>query len=131
MKLCVFTDLHGSLNGLDSIGDTVAAADAVVERSFTTEVCLHNPTEPHSSVAYWEGDQLVVFDSTQGVFGCSAQQRDVVMTVGKDADFHRGTVLAMQEAAILPQLADGRPGGWSGLPVGPVGFGRLMPTSRR
>jgi xanthine dehydrogenase YagR molybdenum-binding subunit len=46
----------------------LAAADAVVEMEFTTEVDLHNPLEPHNSVCVWEGDRLKVFDSTQGVF---------------------------------------------------------------
>lgn len=46
----------------------VNEAAVVVERSFSTSVCVHNPTEVHASVVTWEGDQLTVYDSTQGVF---------------------------------------------------------------
>jgi len=43
-------------------------ADVVIERDYTTQVAIHNPTEPHGSVVKWEDDQLIVWDSTQGVF---------------------------------------------------------------
>jgi len=45
-----------------------AEADAIVEDTFTTQVAIHNPTEVHCSVANWDGDQLTIWDSTQGVF---------------------------------------------------------------
>ncbi len=44
------------------------AADAVVEDSYSTQVAVHNPTEPHGSVAVWDGRRLTVYDSTQGVY---------------------------------------------------------------
>lgn len=50
------------------VDQALAAADAVVERTFTTAVDVHNPTEPHNSAVFWDGDQLTVYDSTQGVF---------------------------------------------------------------
>ncbi|MFH0881995.1 MAG: xanthine dehydrogenase family protein molybdopterin-binding subunit [bacterium] len=43
-------------------------ADAVVEGTYTTQVAVHNPTEPHGSVAVWDGKRLTVYDSTQGVY---------------------------------------------------------------
>ncbi len=43
-------------------------ADVVVEDTFTTQVVVHNPTEVHCSVANWDGNQLTVWDSTQGIF---------------------------------------------------------------
>ncbi len=43
-------------------------ADVVVERTFHTQVAVHNPTEPHGSVVQWNGDHLTIWDSTQGVF---------------------------------------------------------------
>lgn len=46
-----------------------AEADVVVEDTFTTPVAVHNPTEPHGSVAQWDGDRLTLWDSTQAVFG--------------------------------------------------------------
>jgi CO/xanthine dehydrogenase Mo-binding subunit len=52
-------------------GDVVAGfaeADAVVEMSFETPCEIHTPLERHGSVARWDGDQLTVWDTTQGVF---------------------------------------------------------------
>jgi len=46
-----------------------AEADVVVERTYGTGFEVHNPTETHGSVAAWEGDHLIVYDSTQGVHG--------------------------------------------------------------
>lgn len=54
-----------------SRGDTEKGfqeADSIVEGTYTTQVEIHNPTEPHCSVVNWEGDKLTVWDSTQGVF---------------------------------------------------------------
>lgn len=42
-------------------------ADAVLEKTFKTEIEIHHPTETHGSVAKWEGDRLVVWDSTQAI----------------------------------------------------------------
>lgn len=46
----------------------VASADVVVERRFTTSAVLHSCLEPHVTVARWDGDNLTVWESTQGVF---------------------------------------------------------------
>ncbi|MCX6573114.1 MAG: xanthine dehydrogenase family protein molybdopterin-binding subunit, partial [Candidatus Aminicenantes bacterium] len=46
-----------------------AEADVIVEKTYRTGFEVHNPTETHGSVAAWEGDHLVVYDSTQGVHG--------------------------------------------------------------
>ncbi len=43
-------------------------ADMVVEDTFTTQVEIHNPTEPHCSVVNWDGKNLTVWDSTQAIF---------------------------------------------------------------
>ncbi len=44
-----------------------AEADVVVERTYRTGFEVHNPTETHGSVAVWEGDHLIVYDSTQNI----------------------------------------------------------------
>ena len=44
-------------------------ADLVVEGKYTTPVALHNALETHCAVARWEGGNLTVWASTQGVFG--------------------------------------------------------------
>jgi xanthine dehydrogenase YagR molybdenum-binding subunit len=44
------------------------AADVRVDLSFTTPAVAHSAFEPHGCVALWEGDQLTLWESTQGVF---------------------------------------------------------------
>ena len=44
-------------------------ADEIVEEKFETQVVVHNPAEPHCSVANWDGDKLTLWDSTQAIFG--------------------------------------------------------------
>ncbi len=52
-------------------GDTergFAEADAVHEATYRLRVHTHAVLETHGIVAHWEGDQLTVYTSTQGVF---------------------------------------------------------------
>ncbi len=56
-----------------------AAADVVVEREFRTECEIHTPMELHGCVARWDGDELTLWESTQGVF---AVQRLVAHVLG-------------------------------------------------
>lgn len=44
-------------------------ADVVFEDTYSTQIVVHNPTEPHCSVVTWEGDKLTIWDSTQALFG--------------------------------------------------------------
>lgn len=50
-----------------------AQADVVIETEYSTECLLHTPMETHGSLAYWEGDRLILITSTQGVFGVQAE----------------------------------------------------------
>jgi xanthine dehydrogenase YagR molybdenum-binding subunit len=50
-------------------GDAFGNAANKFEQSYSTPVYHHNPMEPHSTCAFWEDDQLTVYDATQGVFG--------------------------------------------------------------
>ncbi len=53
-------------------GDTEAGfteADEIIESEFRTQVQTHSCLEPHGSMAMWEGDELIVWDSTQAVHG--------------------------------------------------------------
>jgi xanthine dehydrogenase YagR molybdenum-binding subunit len=45
-----------------------AAADVVLEQEYRSECEIHTPMEPHGAVAKWDGDQLTLWESTQGVF---------------------------------------------------------------
>ncbi|MFC1562860.1 xanthine dehydrogenase family protein molybdopterin-binding subunit [candidate division KSB1 bacterium] len=44
-------------------------ADVVFERTYKTQVEVHNPAETHGSVAKWDGDKLTVWDTTQATHG--------------------------------------------------------------
>jgi xanthine dehydrogenase YagR molybdenum-binding subunit len=44
-------------------------ASVKIEQTYFTPVYHHNPMEPHSTAAVWEGDNLTVYDATQSVFG--------------------------------------------------------------
>ena len=41
-----------------------------LEQTYTTPNQNHNPMEPHGTIAVWHGDELTLYDSTQGIFGC-------------------------------------------------------------
>ena len=43
-------------------------AEVTLTREYRTPVALHTALEPHGAVAEWEGDQLTVWESTQGIF---------------------------------------------------------------
>jgi xanthine dehydrogenase YagR molybdenum-binding subunit len=47
----------------------LAEADAVVEVEYRTQSVLHNALETHQSACEWEGDTLVVYTSTQYLWG--------------------------------------------------------------
>ncbi len=44
-------------------------SDVVVEATYYTQVQLHTALETHGLVAQWEGDNLNVWSSTQGIYG--------------------------------------------------------------
>lgn len=45
-----------------------AAADVVIDQVYTTQTQVHNSLEPHGCTLFWEGDQLTIWESTQGIF---------------------------------------------------------------
>ena len=47
---------------------TFAGAPVKLDYTYVTPTEFHNPMEPHATLAYWTGDQLTVFDASQGVF---------------------------------------------------------------
>lgn len=46
----------------------LATADVVVTREVRTPCVLHSAMEPHAAVAEWSGDELTVWESTQGIY---------------------------------------------------------------
>ncbi|WP_138501207.1 xanthine dehydrogenase family protein molybdopterin-binding subunit [Nostoc sp. PA-18-2419] len=51
-----------------------AEADILVEQVYSTPMEHHNPLEPSGTIAIWEGDNLTLYETTQGV---SATQRNI------------------------------------------------------
>lgn len=39
-----------------------------ITRTYTTQTALHNALEPHTTTAHWQGDELLIYESTQGIF---------------------------------------------------------------
>jgi xanthine dehydrogenase YagR molybdenum-binding subunit len=53
-------------------GDLNAAQDkatVTLENTYVTPLQNHNPMEPHATVAWWQGEKLSVYDSTQYISG--------------------------------------------------------------
>jgi xanthine dehydrogenase YagR molybdenum-binding subunit len=46
-----------------------AQAVATVEETYITPIQVHNPMEPHATMAWWEGEKLNLYDSTQYISG--------------------------------------------------------------
>ncbi|MEH2129760.1 MAG: xanthine dehydrogenase family protein molybdopterin-binding subunit [Nostoc sp.] len=44
-----------------------AQADVLVEQIYTTPMEHHNPLEPSATIAMWEGDNLTLYETTQGI----------------------------------------------------------------
>ncbi|MEM5434567.1 xanthine dehydrogenase family protein molybdopterin-binding subunit [Paraburkholderia diazotrophica] len=64
--------------------DAGLAAGAVrVDAVYTTPMEHHNPMEPHATMAVWDGPQLTLYDSTQGVTGTKTA---VAKTLGMKPD---------------------------------------------
>ena len=56
------------LTNKGDIEDGFRQADAVVEGTYATQVQTHSALETHGLVAKWDGDELTVWASTQGIF---------------------------------------------------------------
>jgi xanthine dehydrogenase YagR molybdenum-binding subunit len=52
-----------------NISGSMARAASTMHAVYTTPLENHNPMEPHATIAAWEGEQLVLHDSTQNVSG--------------------------------------------------------------
>jgi xanthine dehydrogenase YagR molybdenum-binding subunit len=65
------------------VDTALAEADVVLEREFTTQTVLHNSMETHQALCEWQGETLVVYISTQFIWGVRAA---VASTLGLPAD---------------------------------------------
>lgn len=67
-------------------GNPVAAMQAAavkVEAEYRIPINHHNPIEPHAAIAFWQGDQLTIFDKTQEVYGV---QKHLAESLGVPAE---------------------------------------------
>jgi xanthine dehydrogenase YagR molybdenum-binding subunit len=61
------------------VEDGFAAADVVLEESYSTPCVIHTPLETHGCVAQWDGPRVTVWESTQGVWEV---QEDLAAVLG-------------------------------------------------
>jgi xanthine dehydrogenase YagR molybdenum-binding subunit len=59
------------------------AGSVRIDAVYTTPMEHHNPMEPHATMAVWDGPQLTLYDSTQGVSGAKTA---VAKTLGISPD---------------------------------------------
>jgi len=62
--------LEYSTGSFETEDFTKAKSNAVaVEATYTTEIEIHAPMEPHALVAHWQNDQITIYEPTQWVQG--------------------------------------------------------------
>ncbi|HVV08367.1 xanthine dehydrogenase family protein molybdopterin-binding subunit [Amycolatopsis sp.] len=54
------------------VESALSEADVTVDQTYTTPMEHNNPMEPHTTVAVWRGDELTLYDSTQGTHAVRA-----------------------------------------------------------
>jgi xanthine dehydrogenase YagR molybdenum-binding subunit len=47
----------------------IASAAVVIDQTYVTPIQTHNPMEPHATIAWWTGEKLTVYDTTQYITG--------------------------------------------------------------
>ncbi|MBW4594509.1 MAG: xanthine dehydrogenase family protein molybdopterin-binding subunit [Brasilonema angustatum HA4187-MV1] len=55
-------------SSVGNVTQGLTSAAVRIEQTYTTPVENHNPMEPHATTAVWQGDQLLLYDATQGIF---------------------------------------------------------------
>ena len=58
-------------------------ATVTVDETYLTPLQVHNPLEPHATIAWWEGEKLNLYDSTQYISGV---QQAIAKTLGIPLD---------------------------------------------
>ena len=51
------------------LAPALAQATVTVDETYITPIQNHNPMEPHATIAWWEGEKLTVYDTTQYITG--------------------------------------------------------------
>lgn len=83
-----------------------------IDETYTTPVEVHNAIELHSTLAYWENERLVVFDSTQWVVGQAKSLAHVLGIPPENVELHApfigggfGSKLFLWPHAVLAAVA--------------------------
>lgn len=51
------------------VDTAIASAAVVFDQTYVTPIQNHNPMEPHATIAWWTGEKLTVYDTTQYISG--------------------------------------------------------------
>ena len=73
-------------NKRGNVAGGFAQAAIIVDQTYSTPIQNHNPMEPHATIAWWEGENLNLYDSTQYIFGV---QQTIARLLGLPVDFVR------------------------------------------
>ena len=114
--------VNGGYETDSELGDpdgALAAAPVAIDHRYSTPAFHNNAMEPHATVASWEGDGLVVHDSTQGasiaaatlakVFGLEPSQVRVISHHVGGGFGSKGTPRPQSVLAALAAKVVGRP----------------------
>ena len=93
-------------------------ADVILEETYVTACELHTPMECHGCVAKWDGHELTLWESTQGVYAVQAQAADVlglplskVRVIGHYMGGGFGSKLQADKSTIIAALLAKKTGG--------------------
>ncbi len=60
------------------VGQAFSASDVVLEQEYRTACEIHAPMELHGCVANWEGNNLTIWESTQGVYAVQSKIAEIL-----------------------------------------------------
>ncbi|HVC31908.1 MAG TPA: xanthine dehydrogenase family protein molybdopterin-binding subunit [Chloroflexota bacterium] len=100
-----------------SVRQGKAEAEVIVERSCRTQVALHQCFEPHCAVCRWDGEDLTIWTSTQGVQAVAEDVADLlgiprnrVQVISTAIGGGFGSKQFAGEEVLVPALLAGRTG---------------------
>ncbi|MGA8727422.1 MAG: xanthine dehydrogenase family protein molybdopterin-binding subunit [Terracidiphilus sp.] len=73
-----FTGKRESSSKRGDPDQALSTAPVIVDETYTTPVETHNPMEMHGTVAVWEGENLTLYESSQGVVNHRAVMSEVL-----------------------------------------------------
>ncbi len=91
-------------------GDCAAGlqqADITVENEYRTQTALHTALEAHGATAHWSGDELIVYESTQGVHaihGLLCEKLGLPMNKVRVIEQHMGGGFGAKQTLWKPTL---------------------------